>query len=371
MLDHLESQLSNFSDEVGQTPVGNTGVLWENPTTSKKPQTVGKRGLEALLDWLQGTFEEENYPEIKKLIETTFKDSFEEGNKTRFYLKSERTTQGVLLASSPYLGGKVTQRTDAYLEISGSCLGLLTPEEQDTFFHGLESLSFRPSRMDMAIDDFDKTVRPFEAFMAYYKGNVTGFRKTGKFQVSGTPGDMAGTFSIGNRGKNGSGKFYQIYDKSKESEGEIDAIRHELRTYGDKAKQAWAQFLSSDVTLWADIVCGYINGSISFIERVEGKKACDCEKLLFWSKFTEKFLCIKFRTARKLKKTVEHLENWLMHSVCPTLSTVASAISLSCGPREVTAWFHRLLEHGEARMNNHQKKLIEQYRVNLSHFSTG
>lgn len=366
-LPHSDSVLS---EDCARTPVGNTGVLWENQPSFKIPQVVGKRALEALIDWLQGTFEEENYHEIKTLIEITFKDVFEEGNKTRFYLKSERTTQGVLLASSPYIGGKVTKRTDAYLEISGSCLGLLTPDEQEKLFHSLESLGFRPSRMDMAIDDFDKTVTPFQAFMAYYKGNVTGFRKTGKFQVSGEPGDMAGTFSIGKRGKNGSGKFYQIYDKAKESEGEIDAIRHELRTYGIKAKQAWAELLKSNVTLWADIVCGYINGAISFIERVEGKKACDCEKLSFWSEFTDKFIHIKFRSKRKLKKTIEEMEHWLIQSVCPTLATVASAITMSCGTEEVTAWLHRLLKKGEDRMNDHQQRLLRQFLVNRSHISS-
>lgn len=99
------------------------------------------------------------------------------------------------------------------------------------------------SRIDLCYDDFSKKYKPSFYDLAFnaYKDNEyrstkvcmsTNFR-TGKYIFSKSVG--SDTFYLGSRD---TGKMLRIYDKSHESDGEIDAIRYEFELRQDYAIDA-------------------------------------------------------------------------------------------------------------------------------------
>lgn len=339
-----------------QAPEGNTGAISQ------------KCGIESVIDWLQGTFPESRFQEVSTSVSSALKgDSFTERQfGTRFYERSFKSSFGAVIATNPRQGGKVQGRTDAYLELSGSCLAHCDFATLSSLFIQLRDLGFRPSRLDLALDDFDKSYRPVDAFEAYSAGNVVGFRGTGNWIQSGPPDQLATTFSLGRRGKSGGGKFLQFYDKFLQSNGERDCIRAELSLYRDFAQQAFSILADAPVEFWPEIIVGYISGSCDFRDRSCDLKTDRCPRLSFWHNLIGDYEKIKpFRAA--VRKSFERAKRWIQKAVAPTLSMLCEAISIDSGSN--LGWDEFLLSslfEGAGRLNDSHIAILNQVRHSTS-----
>lgn len=330
------------------TPVGNTGVKL----------TEGK--IEILIDWLQGTFPQDNFSKVLQVLESALEDQFaEQKYGTRFYERSWRSACGSVLAASPKMGGKVEHRTDAYLEMAGHVVGRLSPNRLHTLMRSLGALGFKASRIDCTLDDFGKSYTPGQWEQAYDDGNVCGFKGTGNYHRSGKPGARAETFSLGKRGKVGGGKYLVCYDKSKESNGERDCIRTELSFYGQLARQAFDNLSMVEVEDWLKLIPAYIFGAVDFRDKTVSPRADRCPRLQWWEEFVNNRQGFKL-SREKVKITYERAVRWLQKQVAPTLALVAEILI----DKEDTAGWNTflwdLIGEGERRRSDIQWTIFHQ-----------
>lgn len=117
------------------------------------------------------------------------------------------------------------------VSIPGSGLAILydwfdLPKDGDTLlalFQHLKAHHCQISRIDIAYDDFDKIITPFQ--YAKWKIDKNMVTRYCKCQFVACDSEKGSTFYLGSRK---SGKMLRIYDKDYESKGEIKSIRYEF-----------------------------------------------------------------------------------------------------------------------------------------------
>jgi hypothetical protein len=332
------------------TPGGNTGV------------NVTKPELEYLIDWLQGTFPVSQFDKVKQVVESALQDSFDlQKCGTRFYSSSWRSAFGAVLACDPKLGGKVGDRTDAYLELGGKVLGQLSGQRLFNLMQSLDSLGFRASRIDLTVDDYAKTFRPEIAYQAYKDGNVVHFKTTGRWNESGPPDQLAQTFSLGRRGKVGSGKHYNFYDKFLESKGEKDCVRIELSLYGDEAKAAWSN-LCLDLEWWEQVIPAYVFSQVDFRDRSADSNVSRCPRLEWWALLADNTADMRMSKPKKIK-SFARAKRWFEKQVAPTLVMLFNAIATEKGLDAWESYYWDTLTDAEPRMNDSHRTILRQVEV--------
>lgn len=333
--------------EEKQTPVSNTGV------------NTSKTGIEALIDWFQGTFPQSQLEKVRQLVASALESEFVDRQKGTTFYESSSVCSGAVLAWSPRLGGKVTDRTDAYLEMGAKVLQQLSPLRQYRLFKSLGSLGFRASRVDLTIDDYDKRFRPWDAYQVYRSGGVTGFRRSGSYHESDKKAGVSQSFSLGKRGKLGSGKYLVIYDKWLESDGARDCIRVELSLYGDYAKQAMESLLL-DAELWSQLIPCYVFGSVNFLMVEAGKeaRADRCERVSWWHEIVQDSPAIKLSRPVPVR-TYDKAVKWFKKQVAPTLAMLLDVIAID----SIDNWwefFWKSVEDGQKRWNENHIAMIRE-----------
>lgn len=98
------------------------------------------------------------------------------------------------------------------------------------------------SRIDLAYDDESKTFLPSELNMLHLKGQIIG-ESHHRSCYSGERKEDGDTFYCGKRS---SGRYLRVYDKSKESNGRIDAVRWEFEFKKDWANKVAAMIKVND-----------------------------------------------------------------------------------------------------------------------------
>lgn len=116
------------------------------------------------------------------------------------------------------------------LGISSPGDGFIFNEYREIYFQ-LKSRHCQISRLDIAYDDFSKTFYPIDFLKAWLNDEIQSPCKKFKWCEAGKGGGQ--TFYIGGR----SNKLLRIYDKSKESHGEIDSIRYEIELHNKYANE--------------------------------------------------------------------------------------------------------------------------------------
>ena len=285
-------------------PLGNTG---------------GKLTLTVKLDWLTGTFPAD-YLEPARAILAGYLGAPERlDHGFRTYQECWRFASGALLLWS-------NGRREACIDLNGDSLDAVPLKWQRTLMRDLAGLGLRASRVDIALDDFGGSLRLDDVEAAAAAGNFAGFRvvKTERPQrlEGGRMVDDGRGVSFGRRGKDGGGRFVQVYDKALESDGEIPSVRLELRTAKDVADEAWRLLLDakSDGELVA-LMCRLVVGSIDFIERGEQVHLSRMPRLSWWQSFVDtlgRAKLVVHRCIPPLQKSWEHIKK----AVLPTLALI-------------------------------------------------
>ena len=203
-------------------------------------------------------------------------------------------------------------------------LGLKAPakdivwNEYKEIYHQLKDRHCQVSRLDIAFDDFTKTFTPKDFVFAWYNDEIQSTCSKITWAESGKGGGE--TFYLGNRRN----KLLRIYDKDKESHGEINSIRYEIELHNRYANEVSEMILNDNF----DFISYFEKYFIILKKQDENKKHVEkrfnsrlenSEKWEEWKKSS--FANSKEITFPRHEKNVsmESKENWIRTTVLPSL----------------------------------------------------
>jgi DNA relaxase NicK len=278
------------------------------------------------------------------------------------FTKSMPRTIGILWeksykcpTGSLYLETTINTGVRCRLALSGKACSRANPELLLHFLRILNSQisNLRCSRIDLALDDFDKSL-PYEMLLQAIKDkNYTGFKSKkyiGDFEVDG-----GWTIYLGSRE---SEQFTRIYNKSAESKGLIDSYRWETE-FKDKKSQFIFNLLCQAATVESAsrVIQEYIFGSIDFIDRNQ-KNLFRCKRLGWW----ECWLKLVGQAPKKISvprppTSVENKVAWMLRQVAKSLSI----INIAFGSDEFSIFLEGLIQSGSDRLRRYDYLLIQEY----------
>lgn len=266
-----------------QNPVGNTGL---------------KLQVSLKADYLCVTTKLSTIEAVKQCLEDIAYQFNEDGGlvwtedkglaKGRYYAHSANTVHGSKFGWHPRQDGGF----DVWVSVPGKVLARVDSLLHFRIFRHLYSCyGFTPTRLDIALDDYAKTL-PFETLVeALHQGNYVRFQDYNIHQNFGRKGGRGWTINLGSRK---SDKYYRYYDKSAESDGEIDAYRLEVELKDYKAKQVWKilmQLAGKDETqnlqLYHEMLKEVVIGGIDFRDLGADSNTTRCPRLAWWEEFVE------------------------------------------------------------------------------------
>lgn len=298
-------------------PVGNTGGRFTPGCLTVRP------------DWLNVTFPEGSKELVAAVVSEFLGEPVDrEWGRHTYALMTEWAT-GACLCWSP-------GRHEALLSMNGDSFDFVPLDELLPMFKRLEEIGVKCSRLDVAVDDLSRSLFDLDqAALAAASGNFTGYKVAQVLRpVARVAGRMEATgysVTFGKRGKEGSGRQVQLYDKALESGGEINSIRLELRTFKERADLLFQLLCSAgDVGAFVTKMGNAIGGAIDFRDRSSGDPNLDrLPRLAWWQNVVDCLGELSLRVARPLPPLQSSLRH-LARTWSPTLA-VARAVANSQG----------------------------------------
>jgi len=344
----------------GATPTSNTGSFSQNPKNNPK--------FSSRLDWLQGVFriDSELLPKFIDFLSSTFADTFAPDSGSFFcgrsfghHRLSDRHARIAWNCVHDF----------SYVDSNGDSIGfyfadvfLMLPARflvgcpnfsaLRDFILALASHSFKPTRIDLAIDDYSKSLNWSHFDSAFDDGFAHGFQQVDLRTPKSKLKDCGFTYYMGSTG---SDKMHRFYDKSVESNGEIDAFRLEGQYKNGWAKSIFQCLLSaSNEAEFHQRIVDCVCTPIDFYQITD-----DGEKIFldWWVSFKE---LVKAGSASincgRLKKSIDDSINWVESSVETTLANIECFMS-RVGV-DFAEWLNDRLESGRRRLRSvHQNKI--------------
>lgn len=215
------------------------------------------------IGWLAGSFPEERWEEVKSLLEQTFGTVFVRARGGRHGFSESWVSplnSGLFMCRNVKFdedSGEFTPPSQghgwAYFQVSAGIIESLLPRWFFHFLGQLRGVGFRPTRIDISYDDYERRI-PVRTFWGFKElGMITRFKK-GRPHLQNV--EKKGTFwegvTLGSRGSNGGGFYIRYYDKSIESKGKINAIRLEAEITEEKARVVWEELSNHLSDIWSD-----------------------------------------------------------------------------------------------------------------------
>jgi hypothetical protein len=243
--------------------------------------------------------------------------------------------------------------------------GCATTFQLRKFILMLADLRFKPTRIDLALDDFTKSLSWSNFDDARKAGQARGFIKG---RLTSSFGDKLGDGFTYYMGSTGSDKMYRFYDKNVESVGEIDAYRLEGQYKDDWCKSIWALLLQSDSDL--DFHRTIVNCVCSPIDFYDvDSDTLEKTPLQWWSDFKHS---VKFEgvnlTCGRVKTTVEKSMEWVEKSVETTFAMIEDFCDRT--NTDFGEWFTKRLESGRSRLRSIHKNRVDSACKVLSEISS-
>jgi DNA relaxase NicK len=363
--------LAAASRPAASRPAGGGGFGTAVVSNTPPNWTSGRCGnIKVGIDWVQGTFGIVHLHDCIEFLGGILGDTFAlkvdaEGNfiGIRWYRFVYAGASGAVIAC----GYRRRDRFEhCYLQLSASVLALLSPSQILELIAFLHSIGFKPSRLDIRLDDYEKRLKPQDARECADNGQVFGFKSgpTGRCYSYVCGRDGGDTIYFGSRGKDGSGKLLRIYDKAIESKGVVDAIRIEVELSSKKARDFWELLVTADMQSAPAILLGAIAASIRFAQcRDNSRRADRSDNLPVWDELVGDAATVVWSPCVKqdsLQKSID----WLKRQVSATFASVLEAISRIHGDTDACLrFFYELWAEGEDKITGDFDKqlLIEQY----------
>lgn len=212
-------------------------------------------------------------------------------------------------------------------------------------------------RFDIALDDYAKEI-PLDEVEAAARGGHYAYAESHQFQESARRGQSSTPGKTIYLGSAQSDKRIRFYDKTVQSDGEIDAIRLEVQFRDDRANKVFQGWLDFDPDAVIDGGVPYLGavvmGAIRFCDRSSGEKNIDrCPVLHWWA-------ALEARVAQGLRvpcvqqpKSLERSQRWIEFQVMPTL-----AMLHDCNPDGFNAYVDALVALGRERYSFMHRAII-------------
>ena len=269
-------------------PSGNTGV---EITKVPRPRPAG--GLAVSLGWLSCTWVGE-WLEIRDFLnwsEIFLGELHQVPRRWRGYDTVYQGHHGVL-AGFRWRDGEILE---VHVDVPATVLESL---EHEAFLAFLERVAFyalNVSRADLALDDWDKCITPWEletltsgADNPYELNKESLVTRVSQSDFRRSKGPTGGdTWYLGS--SKGDARL-RVYDKARESAGEVDAIRWELQLRGDRAKDAVVALYYESVTRGglseglAWVVSSQLVRFVDFRDRSQDSNISRCPRLSWFEK---------------------------------------------------------------------------------------
>lgn len=316
---------------------------------------TGSSSFSSRLDWLQGVLRMPN-SSLATFIETLsslFRDSF-------------AIDGGAWFCGRSFAHHRISDRSGRiawnYIEDSDCDVFLILPakflagiqsvEYLQKFLRDLTQYSFKPTRIDLAIDDHTKSISWQHFDAAFDAGHAHGFQDVDPHRPKSKRKDCGFTYYMGSRN---SDKFHRFYDKSVESGGEIDAYRLEAQFKDDWAKSVFQVLLSAkSPSQFHQTIVNCVCSPIDFYSVNDDREKVYLD---WWVNFKKmvKAGAVDINCGR-LKMTIENSIDWVESTVETTLANIEAFLDRTGG--DFLEWLNDRLESGRKRLKPvHQNKI--------------
>lgn len=386
----------------GKTPFSNTGFICQNKRTNilisswllKTTNLLWYKCIKnytprfsTQIHWLQGSFKStyEGICELSERLETIFQDAFTLSD-GYFFCGRKYDNSG----HSALLGIRI-----AWDDL-GSCL-ISIPGSAFDFLHSTFSefsdlvvmyqllfdllsdsphicYKFRPTRLDLAVDDYHRILSPSRCYQESLIGNFAGFRWQSIFDESlGVYRQKAVEFFTKEYrdsdgvvypadtvyfGSSSGQKRLCIYDKYCESNGLHNCYRFEARFKDDQAKSKF-DFLrdilfSKNDRYFPQAIAKLAFSIISFIDRKSGDRLSRMKILPFWQDCLNYLNGVIKLSIGKVLKPFDNTLRWAFKQ----WSTTTAILFRTMTYPEFEFFFRELHRSGEENLNKAHEALI-------------
>jgi hypothetical protein len=258
-----------------------------------------------------------------------FFGEFEDG-KGGMYLSSSRVWGSVRLFFDHDPDGKQY----CVLEVPGSSLGLLCEADRLRLLRECLALGCRATRLDVAVDVRGSGLSIIERMQASCRAKeLCGARRFEPKEVMGQRGLVAWGCNIGQRGKDGSGRYVRCYDKGLETKTAPVGrwVRYEVEFSDDCASQA-ALCLGDcgDVASADSRMVELALGAVEFREANGSRSLARRAVASWWAAFVAGVRGVRLVAAR-VAATLSGYSRWLGDGVWRGLSALAADSKMSVG----------------------------------------
>lgn len=335
----LDPELSQDFDDYVQTPSGNT-VLFGQVSHSRdiSPFTVK-------VDWINFTFsftDEDVLYERADAVARLFVDDIQWQVarplfRGRTFASQGLSAHGIRIGFTPPRDDG--SMGDAFVSIPATAINRSSQRDVFDFIRAAYHVwNAKFSRIDIALDDYTKSMNPLQIEHCLTSGFFTGFNKLpdGWKKKSGTRESEGWTYYLGCPKSN---KQLCFYDKSFQTDGEIDSQRWEMRFSRDASPEvarviamACRNYLLDEdkaESFMVSVLSGFIFDNISFVDRravsrdgIEYRQKANRSPVFYWwqhfrDSVNPKVVKLKLP---KYEPTMERTEKWHDKSVSTSLA---------------------------------------------------
>jgi hypothetical protein len=344
--------------QIGPTPVSNTGLKWQNASKVGPDLTVK-------IDTFAGICR--NVPDLStayhiiNLLEQAFDDRVEFRPDLSGF--NGRRWDGTTISSLRGLrfwwdSPKGSTPGQLFFTLGGKVLAAATYKEiHDVLGYLFAAFNLEAKRLDIALDDYAKSIEFDEVEDAIRGGNFAYFRKSKKVEgLAGEGRDLGNTIYCGSTSGN---KLVRYYNKAVESEGEIDAYRWEVQFRDEHAQTIfshWAQVDPAEAEAKGpQFLSSMVTGSVHFCDRSVGDGHIDrCPVLGWWAQLLDRAAQGVRLAISKKQPLLERTLEWLNRQVFPQMAVVKKVFG-----QGFSDYFEAELAGGESRHGSRHRAIIE------------
>lgn len=327
----------------------------------KPPKKISKSKINYSggIDWIQGVLPNISDKElscIKCEIQAIFKDSFDEKDIPKF--SGRQFAHGIRTARSAHIAWNdlpnQPNRKDVWISLPSKLLqGCTETYLLLRFMRQLEKLRFRPTRLDLYLDDYTKSLSFIDIEAAYDANLHHGFDDLWEYRKKKKAVHAGRTLYLGSPKAD---KMVRIYEKFLESDGAVDSIRLEAQLKDDYCRDAWRFLIqSTEATLSQTAV----NIAINCIDFYQGDRS-DKIRVPWWQEFHDLVFSSYIKiTCGRIKNSIERSMEWVKNGgVSRVLATVRQYYEHTTD--DFYEWLDLMLDEGVAKQKTSHAAQIKE-----------